>query len=117
MCSPPGVEFLVGLFGSLYAGLVAVPAYPPRAHKPDSRLTSIAASCRPGILATEALVATADDFAKHNPSLAGIPWLNEPDIEGAGRWERLYRDRSARPRLAILPFCNTRLARQVIPRE
>ena len=50
LCYPPGVEFLVGLFGSLYAGMVAVPAYPPRSHKPDARLSSIATSCRPGVV-------------------------------------------------------------------
>ena len=29
LCYPPGVEFLVGLFGCLYAGTIAVPLYPP----------------------------------------------------------------------------------------
>src|SRR5688500_1564893 len=28
LCYPPGLEFMVGLFGSLYAGMAAVPAYP-----------------------------------------------------------------------------------------
>src|SRR5207253_7835550 len=27
---PPGVEFVMAFFGCLYAGVVAVPAYPPR---------------------------------------------------------------------------------------
>src|SRR5262249_4029804 len=27
---PPGVEYIVAFFGCLYAGVVAVPAYPPR---------------------------------------------------------------------------------------
>src|ERR1041385_4660962 len=27
---PPGPEFLIGFFACLYAGVVAVPAYPPR---------------------------------------------------------------------------------------
>src|SRR5436190_21373541 len=31
LCYPPGVDYLVGLFGCLYAGAVAVPLYPPRA--------------------------------------------------------------------------------------
>src|SRR5262249_46043911 len=30
LCYPPGIDFLVGFFGSLYAGVTAVPAYPPR---------------------------------------------------------------------------------------
>jgi acyl transferase domain-containing protein/acyl-CoA synthetase (AMP-forming)/AMP-acid ligase II/SAM-dependent methyltransferase/acyl carrier protein len=76
LCYPPGVEFLVGLFGSLYAGMVAVPAYPPRSHKPDARLAGIASSCRPGvILAPASLVDECDGFAELNPSLGGVPWL------------------------------------------
>src|SRR5262245_37581288 len=26
---PPGLDFIAGFFGSLYAGLIAIPAYPP----------------------------------------------------------------------------------------
>jgi acyl transferase domain-containing protein/acyl-CoA synthetase (AMP-forming)/AMP-acid ligase II/SAM-dependent methyltransferase/acyl carrier protein len=88
LCYPPGVEFLVGLFGSLYAGMVAVPAYPPRRHKPDARLAGIASNCRPGVvLAPASLVEECDAFAEQNPSLGGIPWLapeSVPDDRAEG---------------------------------
>ena len=32
---PPGLEFIAGFYGALYAGCVAVPAYPPRARTLD----------------------------------------------------------------------------------
>ena len=32
---PPGLEFIAAFFGCLYAGVVAVPAYPPRPNRPD----------------------------------------------------------------------------------
>ncbi len=81
LCYPPGVEFLVGLFGSLYAGMVAVPAYPPRSHKSDARLSSIATSCRPGVvLAPTNLVEECDGFAEQNPALGGIPWLASDSV-------------------------------------
>ncbi|MEA5574015.1 non-ribosomal peptide synthetase [Calothrix sp. UHCC 0171] len=35
---PPGLEFIAAFFGCLYAGVVAVPAYPPRQNKSLSRL-------------------------------------------------------------------------------
>ena len=38
---PPGLEFLVAFLGCLYAGVVAIPAYPPRRNQNLSRLKAI----------------------------------------------------------------------------
>ncbi len=54
---PPGLEFLVGFFGSLYAGLIPVPAYPPRPQQADERVSAIAADARP------AVALSIDEFA------------------------------------------------------
>ena len=35
---PPGLEFVAAFFGCLYAGVIAVPAYPPHSRRPDPRL-------------------------------------------------------------------------------
>ncbi len=43
LCYPPGNAFLAGFFGSLYAGMVAVPVYPPRA---SPRMRDSSASAR-----------------------------------------------------------------------
>ena len=44
---PPGsVEFVVGFFGCLYAGCVAVPAYPPRRNRKGARIQGIAEDCQ-----------------------------------------------------------------------
>lgn len=40
---PNGVEYIAAYFGCLYAGVVAVPAYPPRRNRSDHRLGVIAA--------------------------------------------------------------------------
>src|SRR3954451_20967473 len=32
---PPGLDFITAFFGCLYAGVVAVPAYPPRTSRED----------------------------------------------------------------------------------
>ena len=39
---PPGLDFLVGFFGCLYARAIAVPAYPPKRRKVDARIREIA---------------------------------------------------------------------------
>ncbi|MCB1741758.1 MAG: SDR family NAD(P)-dependent oxidoreductase [Gammaproteobacteria bacterium] len=45
---PPGLDFVIGFLGCLYAGSVAVPAYPPHPRRADPRLTAIMDDCRPG---------------------------------------------------------------------
>lgn len=47
---PPGIDFVVGFLGALYAGIVAVPAYPPRKNRSIERLRSIAADADPSTL-------------------------------------------------------------------
>ena len=49
---PPGLEFLVGFFGCLYAGLIPVPAYPPRSTQADERLQAIAGDASPVVAAS-----------------------------------------------------------------
>src|SRR5215218_5321981 len=51
---PPGLEFICAFFGCLYGGVVAVPAYPPRARagKGQPRLRSIVQDARPHAVLT-----------------------------------------------------------------
>src|SRR5436305_6357440 len=51
---PPGLEFVAAFLGCLYAGAVAVPAYPPRSARTLPRLLSIVADARPRFALTEA---------------------------------------------------------------
>ncbi|MFN7733334.1 MAG: aminotransferase class I/II-fold pyridoxal phosphate-dependent enzyme [Pirellula sp.] len=52
---PPGtIEFVVGFFGCLYAGCVAVPAYPPRRNRKGARIQSIAEDCQASVALTTA---------------------------------------------------------------
>jgi amino acid adenylation domain-containing protein len=41
---PPGLEYIAAFFGCLYAGVVAIPAYPPRRQKSLPRLRAILAN-------------------------------------------------------------------------
>ncbi len=49
---PPGADYVTGLFGCLYAGLIAVPAAPPWPSKPPMRLRAIVKSAQPSIILT-----------------------------------------------------------------
>src|ERR1041384_2341859 len=54
LLSPPGLDYICAFFGCLYAGAVAVPAYPPRPNQSMHRLQSIIADARPSIALTVA---------------------------------------------------------------
>lgn len=43
---PPGIEFVRGFFGCLYAGCICVPAYPPRRNRKGARIQGIAEDCQ-----------------------------------------------------------------------
>ncbi|WP_431825893.1 beta-ketoacyl synthase N-terminal-like domain-containing protein [Burkholderia sp. F1] len=58
---PPGLEFISAWAGCLYAGLVGVPAYPPRRNRPADRLKAIVADAGPVVALTDA--ATLDGIA------------------------------------------------------
>ena len=76
---PPGLDFIPAFFGCLYAGMIAVPAYPPQpsqASRTLPRLLSIVADADVAIvLANANVVDAATRMAAEAPTLAAIPWL------------------------------------------
>lgn len=49
---PPGLDFIAAFLGCLYAGVVAVPAYPPRRNQRLTRLHAIVADSHPAVALT-----------------------------------------------------------------
>ena len=50
---PPGLEFICAFIGCMYAGVIAVPAYPPNPNRLESSLAhieTIARDCTPGVI-------------------------------------------------------------------
>lgn len=45
-----GIDYLQAFLACLHAGIVAVPAYPPRKGRPDTRLESIVRDCQPSAI-------------------------------------------------------------------
>jgi amino acid adenylation domain-containing protein len=77
---PPGLDFIAAFFGCLYAGVVAVPAYPPRPNdRSQSRLRAIGRDATPrAALTTEAILAGAVEprgLLAVAPELAGLRWI------------------------------------------
>ena len=58
---PPGLEFVEAFLACLAAGIIAVPAYPPRRNRKAERLRAIAEDARPRlVLTTRAVIATVE---------------------------------------------------------
>ncbi|KAB8320091.1 hybrid non-ribosomal peptide synthetase/type I polyketide synthase [Tolypothrix campylonemoides VB511288] len=49
---PPGLEFIAAFFGCLYAGVVPVPAYPPRRNQKMTRLQAIVSDAQASLALT-----------------------------------------------------------------
>lgn len=86
----PGLEFVAAFFGCLYAGVVPVPAYPPRLDRFAQAwqgLAAIAADCRPRVALTggQAAPHLADGLARLP---GGVRCLVTDAIDrgSAGRW-------------------------------
>ncbi len=89
---PPGLEFIAAFFGCLLAGVIAVPAYPPRANQSISRLLAIAKDAEATFaLTTTSVLANSQHWLVQNPDLAQLHWLATDDIsvDIAQSWQKL----------------------------
>ncbi|NRD55158.1 AMP-binding protein, partial [Corallococcus exiguus] len=62
---PPGLDYIAGFFGCLYAGAVAVPAYPPdpmRLERTLPRLRAIIQDARASVVLTTSGILGLSDF-------------------------------------------------------
>ena len=73
---PPGLDFIAAFFGCLYAGVVAVPTYPPRRKRRDDRLVAILSDAQPVVALTSSdVLSDLDRFHAHTPELTALQWL------------------------------------------
>jgi natural product biosynthesis luciferase-like monooxygenase protein len=78
---PPGLEFIPAFFGCLYAGVIAVPAYPPRRNQSLSRLQSILADAGATIaLTTKTVLSNVERQLTESPTLQALHWLATDNI-------------------------------------
>lgn len=70
----PGLEFVAAFFGCLYAGAVAVPAYPPRTRTLD-RLRRMVDDARPvAVLSTTDVHAPVSKMLAEDPTFPALNW-------------------------------------------
>jgi amino acid adenylation domain-containing protein len=81
---PSGLDYVAAFFGCLYAGVVAVTAYPPRPSKQNRnfpRLRAIVGDCRPSVaLGTSAILAAVERRLAETPDLAALRWLSTDEL-------------------------------------
>jgi acyl-CoA synthetase (AMP-forming)/AMP-acid ligase II len=79
---PPGLDFIAGFFGCLYAGATAVPAFPPRRNRNTTRIQSISddAEAKAALTVSETLDRTLT-FLDEAPHLKSLHWIATDQIE------------------------------------
>jgi len=86
---PAGLDYVEAFFGCLYAGVVAVPAYPPRLNRNALRLQSMAADAGATVaLTTAALLTRMESVAVQFSELARVRRLATDTIEES--WAGTY---------------------------
>ncbi len=72
---PAGLDFIAAFFGCLYAGVVAVPAYPPRKNRSLERIEAIANDAEAKVtLTTQEVFDRVQGVLAENPNLQSLHW-------------------------------------------
>src|SRR5262249_1255577 len=75
-----GLQFHIAFYACQLAGIVAVPAFPPRRHKSVPRLEAIAQDARAAlVLTTSAMCQERERLLPRNAFLMSLPWLPVED--------------------------------------
>jgi acyl-CoA synthetase (AMP-forming)/AMP-acid ligase II/acyl carrier protein len=80
---PPSLDYVVGFFGCLYAGIIPVPSYPPKPNRPDLRLQSIARDASPAVsLCNEDTLRDLHKRIDDSPDMRKMQWIATNRLNG-----------------------------------
>jgi amino acid adenylation domain-containing protein len=78
---PPGLDYLTAFFGCLYAGVVAVPAYPPRNKRNTPRIVAVVEDAEAAIALTTTQIATkAQSLLGQYTEIDVLEWLTTDNL-------------------------------------
>lgn len=86
---PPGLDYVVAFYACLYAGVIAVPAYPPTLNRSVSQLTNIIGDASIEVaLTNRQIIAGRDVIIAIEPALGRLSWLvtDETPDDRAADW-------------------------------
>jgi acyl-CoA synthetase (AMP-forming)/AMP-acid ligase II len=87
---PPGLDFITAFYACSYAGLIAVPAYPPDPARLERTLPRLRAICADAgataVLTTRAILERLAPVTRLVPELAGLHWVAIDDGGDADAW-------------------------------
>lgn len=82
---PPGLDYVAAFMGCLYAGMVAVPLYPPRPNQKLYRAGLVISDAAPvAALTNSATLSTVETFFATAESLASLPIFASDSLEKEG---------------------------------
>ncbi len=74
---PAGLDFITAFLGCLYAGVVAVPVYPPRRNRSLERIQAIADDAEAKVaLTTDTVLSRIEALIDETPHLKELSWLD-----------------------------------------
>jgi len=77
----PGLEYVAAFFGCLYAGVIAVPAYPPRPNQSLLRLQAIVADAQAKVVLTaSSVLGNVKRQLSEFPDLQALTWITTDDV-------------------------------------
>src|SRR5688572_11357926 len=79
---PSDLEYVAAFFGCLYAGAIAVPAYPPRLNRTLHRVHAIVADSQATLALSVSFIRDRmEPLCQQVPSLSSLKWLTTDDLE------------------------------------
>ena len=102
---PPGLEFVCAFFGCLYAGVIAVPAYPPRPNRSLERLQTIVAdAAAAAALTSDAVWQLVQRQLPQTPALALLPWTRTDSAIDTSAGSAWYAPALGKEHVAFLQY-------------
>ncbi|MDF5732675.1 MAG: AMP-binding protein, partial [Rhizonema sp. PD38] len=102
---PPGLEFIAAFFGCLYAGVIAVPVYPPRVNQSLSRLQAVVADAEAVVvLTTTTVLSNIEQLFAQYPNLQALRLLTTDNIRQSDLAQAWQEPSVNRDTLAFLQY-------------